>query len=157
MSWMEFSSSIVENIAWPLVVVIALFMLRNKISDLLLRLLAVKYKDFSLQFSEVSKKIVEGNLSSEEKSKWKSQQIEHETDYYRLYKNGMLVQNLNVSFRSTSPQRVVYPITFPNEVMSISAIGDLDIRVIDMGQSNCTISVPEINKEEVIKLVISGI
>ncbi|MEH6439570.1 hypothetical protein V7728_06340 [Bacillus sp. JHAA] len=52
MNWLEFVSSIINYLAWPSVVLMIFFFLKDPISKRILGLLNLKYKDFELVFNE---------------------------------------------------------------------------------------------------------
>ena len=56
MDWLTFSSKIIDSLAWPLVIIVALFLLRKPISDLIPFLRKLKWRDFEAEFGrEVDK------------------------------------------------------------------------------------------------------
>lgn len=58
MDWKTFIANIVGSLAWPLVVVFIVWLLKDKIGDLLPRLKKLKHKDTELEFIEGVKELV---------------------------------------------------------------------------------------------------
>lgn len=52
MDWLLLITSLIEILAWPVVVVISILMLRRPLLELIPRLRIAKYKDFEFRFSE---------------------------------------------------------------------------------------------------------
>ncbi|MBW3587898.1 MAG: hypothetical protein KY429_00570 [Actinobacteria bacterium] len=50
MDWLEFIASLVESLAWPIVVVLILILFRNPVTDLIPLVRRIKYKDLELEF-----------------------------------------------------------------------------------------------------------
>ncbi|MED4612115.1 hypothetical protein P9248_10955 [Bacillus subtilis] len=50
MNWMEFVSSIVKSIIWPIAITIIIIMLKNPVSNLISTLAKIKYKDWEFEF-----------------------------------------------------------------------------------------------------------
>jgi len=63
MNWLQFFASIIESVAWPASLLIALWLLRNQINPLLPNIGRLRYKDFEVEFREKIKE-----LSSEAKT-----------------------------------------------------------------------------------------
>ena len=52
MGWMEFTLELVNQLVWPITLVICLYLLRSPLSLLIPFAESIKYKDFELQFSQ---------------------------------------------------------------------------------------------------------
>ncbi len=70
LDWKTFTVEIVKAVAWPLVVAVIAFQLKDKISELLPRIKKLKHKDTELEFAEGVSKLVreqeaEGNNQPE--------------------------------------------------------------------------------------------
>lgn len=52
MDWLTFFSKIIDSIAWPLVIILAVLILRKPLSSLIPLLRKLKYKDFEAEFSK---------------------------------------------------------------------------------------------------------
>ncbi|MGG0902347.1 hypothetical protein ABE125_11970 [Bacillus subtilis] len=50
MNWMEFISSILKNLAWPAVILIAAFKLKEPLSNLISTIAKIKYKEWEIEF-----------------------------------------------------------------------------------------------------------
>lgn len=57
MNWLTFIAKVIDSLAWPLSVIIIVFILKNPISSLLPLLRNLKYKDLELNFGEELKKV----------------------------------------------------------------------------------------------------
>ncbi|MGG4085230.1 hypothetical protein ABEV60_16380 [Bacillus velezensis] len=62
MEWLEFWSSIIKSIAWPIIVLIAVVFLRKPVTQLIekvaeLKIASLKYKDFEATFSQGLQKV----------------------------------------------------------------------------------------------------
>lgn len=66
MNWMEFVSSIVKSIVWPVAIIIIVIKLKRPVSNLISTLAKIKYKDWEFEFL-INKKLdlVEFSLSNE--------------------------------------------------------------------------------------------
>lgn len=51
MNWMEFISSIVKSIIWPVAIIILVFKLKQPVSNLISTLAKIKYKDWEFEFT----------------------------------------------------------------------------------------------------------
>lgn len=51
MNWMEFISSIVKSIIWPVAIIILVFKLKQPVSNLISTLVKIKYKDWEFEFT----------------------------------------------------------------------------------------------------------
>jgi len=52
MNWLEFIASTVESIAWPVVILVLIVLLRKPFAELVPFLERLKYKDFEIEFAE---------------------------------------------------------------------------------------------------------
>lgn len=158
MSWLEFISKISETMAWPAAVALIAFWLKDKIATLLLRLTSIKYKEFAAQFAEATKEIINEKTSAEERKEWKKQQVIHETPHYKLYSNGVLVEKLTLKILpNTSARQVTFPISFPNEVLSVQQSGEIEASISGLSVTGCNLSFSPSPKERELNLTISGI
>ena len=64
MNWLQFFASVIESIAWPVSLLVALWLLRNQLLPLIPNIGRLKYKNFEVEFREQIKE-----LSSETKPK----------------------------------------------------------------------------------------
>ncbi|XAK54249.1 hypothetical protein AAHT65_07610 [Bacillus atrophaeus] len=66
MNWMEFISSVVKSIVWPVAIIIIVIKLKRPVSNLISTLAKIKYKDWEFEFL-INKKLdlVEFSLSNE--------------------------------------------------------------------------------------------
>lgn len=58
MDWKTFIATLVDSIAWPVVVAFVTFMLKEKISGLLPRLKRLKHKETEIEFTEIVTELV---------------------------------------------------------------------------------------------------
>ncbi|MFO7606121.1 MAG: hypothetical protein R6W72_07475 [Desulfurivibrionaceae bacterium] len=63
MEWMEFIVSMTEALAWPLTLCVVLYLVRDKLSHLVDRLLIVKHKDTEIQFTKTMAEIEDKALA----------------------------------------------------------------------------------------------
>lgn len=59
MDWKTFIAEIIKSLSWPAVVIFVIWLLQDKISELLPRLKKLKYKDAELEFIEGIKELAE--------------------------------------------------------------------------------------------------
>lgn len=59
MDWLQFISSIVGSLAWPITLVIAFFIIKNHLSTLFPFVERLKYKDFELEFRKSVQELTE--------------------------------------------------------------------------------------------------
>lgn len=84
--------------------------------------------------------------------------IKHETAYYKLYSNGLLIQNIKLLVApGVEKLPLVYPITFPNELLSIQVIGEEAAWPVRASLGNCELKITPSSHEREIQLKISGI
>jgi transcriptional regulator with XRE-family HTH domain len=82
--------------------------------------------------------------------------IAAEDPYYRLYSNGVLVQNLDVDIPPyTEILFVVYPIAFPNEITNIQVDG-VDARPQQVPLSNSHLVFSMAPKARKVRLTLTG-
>jgi len=92
-----------------------------------------------------------------QKSKYRIEQTFSENPYLRVYSNGIIVQNLE---RDVPPNTdnlfVVYPTTFPHEVMSIDVVGIYATKQ-EVTLGNCRLVFSPAPVARRIKITFSGI
>jgi hypothetical protein len=77
--------------------------------------------------------------------------------YYNLYSNGMLVQKLDIEISPGADTLfVVYPITFPNEVINVQVVG-LEAATKQVTLSYCRLVFSAALEARKIHLIFSGI
>jgi hypothetical protein len=59
MDWKQFISQIVSSTAWPLLILIILFVFKNELTKVVQRLAHLKYKDLELEFDKVKQQAEE--------------------------------------------------------------------------------------------------
>ena len=76
MNWIELIASLIDSLAWPVVVVYVTYILKDRIGDLIPRLKKLKHKDTEIEFEqgiiELEKSVIKGEVATqkiEEKSK----------------------------------------------------------------------------------------
>jgi hypothetical protein len=172
MSGWEFVSKLLDKlVSWQVVVVGLVFFFRKSMApvavNLLERLAFLKWGSVELGFAERSVKLIKSEsesdpknkLSENEKSELQRSQVVYSTPYYKLYANGILVEHVT-NFKilpHTSSRHIIYPVSFPNELINIQVIGDIDAKVLNSSLSNCTISFSPSPHEREIQIIISGI
>ena len=158
MDWFQFIAAIVGSLAWPILAVVVVLTLRRQIRSVLSRLILVKHGGTEFSFSGISKRILYSEPTTEERTKFKALQVVAETNYFKLYGNGLLVQKYKFKIQAFSKDsKIIYPSTFPNEPINIQVIGDFDVRVVIMNQGNCSLAFEPSNVDREIELVISGV
>ncbi len=146
MGTLEFVNSMTQTLAWPLLATALLFFYRNKLAEFALEMKGVKIQ---------VKLVKEGEAPGANKA---SLQIKHETSYYKLYSNGVLVQSMKLRIApGTETLNLIYPITFPNELLSIQVIGQDVVWPTRASLGNCDLKISPSNQEREIQLKISGI
>lgn len=154
----KFIVEIIENLAWPITIIIIIFFFKTPLKATLSRIAKLKHGETEVTFSEISKKIISEEPSNEEKKKLSSHQIIHEDKFSRLYSNGILVHRYKVVIKAIeTTSYVVFPLAFPNEPFSVEFIGPVTARVVELNQGNFTFVYEPIDKDLEIELVISGL
>jgi len=69
MDWKTFISEVISSLAWPAVVIIVIYLLKDKAPELLSRIIKFKYKDTEFEFAEKVKELSEDNVSNQYESK----------------------------------------------------------------------------------------
>ncbi|GAS80361.1 hypothetical protein [Paenibacillus amylolyticus] len=59
MNWLEFVSSLIDAVVWPLCVITVIFLLKNQLKELIPALRNLKYKDFEVSFEKTMESIEE--------------------------------------------------------------------------------------------------
>lgn len=78
--------------------------------------------------------------------------------YYRWYSNGVLVQTIKLRLMpGINNFPLVFPTTFPNEVLSIQIIGDDLAWPTRVSSSNCDLKFSPAYNEREIEIIISGL
>lgn len=146
MTTLEFINGMTQALAWPVLIVALLFYYRNKVTEFAIEMLGAKLQ---------VKLVKEGEG---QKANTASLAIKHETAYYKLYSNGLLVQNLKLLIApGIENLPLVYPITFPNELLSIQVIGKDMAWPVRASLGNCDLKIAPSSHEREIQLKISGI
>lgn len=146
MTLLEFITGMTQALAWPVLIFALLFYYRNKLTEFAIEMLGVKLQ---------VKLVKEGEGP---KANAASLAIKNETAYYKLYSNGLLVQNLKlVVAPGIEKLPLVFPITFPNELLSIQVVGDDMAWPVRASLGNCDLKIAPSSNEREIQLRISGI
>ena len=150
--------NILIGLAWPTVVLIIIYMAKDKLRPLIERLISFKFKDFALTFSEISKELISEETPEQKKSELRQHQVVHQNPHYRLYSNGILVQRYEISlFPGDSRRTLSYNIAFPNEALSVQVVGDVSLTITKIEQGYFEFIQPEIQNEKRITLIIHGV
>lgn len=146
MTSLEFINGMTQALAWPVLIFALLFYYRNKLTEFAIEMLGVKLQ---------VKLVKEGEGP---KANAASLAIKNETAYYKLYSNGLLVQNIKLLIApGIEKLPLVFPITFPNELLSIQVIGDDMAWPVRASLGNCDLKIVPSSQEREIQLRISGI
>jgi len=147
MTLLEFINGMTQALAWPILIFALLFYYRNNLTEFAIDMLGVRFQ---------VKLVEEGEKP---KANTASLAIKDETNHYKLYSNGLLVQNLKLAIAPGIEKLplVVFPITFPNELLSIQVVGDDMAWPVRASLGNCDLKISPSNHEREIQLIISGI
>jgi hypothetical protein len=146
MSNLEFISSMTQTLAWPTFSLAVLFYYRSKLSEFALEMLGAKIQ---------VKLIKEGEAP---KSNTTSPTIKSESAHYKLYSNGLLIQVIKLRvLPDIENLELVYPVAFPNEILSIQSIGHDIVWPEQASLGGCRLKIQPSNYEREIQLKISGI
>ncbi|HEV2269000.1 MAG TPA: hypothetical protein VGR92_06045 [Steroidobacteraceae bacterium] len=139
-------SSLAKSLAWPLVVLVLAITFRRQIAELSRRAKLIKAAGALIKFEARDGKMVT------------DLKIVHETEGCRLYENGVFVQNVKMTIPAEQTSRqVTYPLTFPNEILSVQIIGYVDAWVTELNQGNLTLWFDPAHEAREIELVLSGV
>lgn len=132
--------TLLSYLTWPVTILLAIVLLKKPVSELLPRLVSLKYDNLHLDFGQINQSLLDNDVSEAEKKRLKSAQIIKQGRFYTLFSNGLIVQKWNFEARANSdPQFVIFPIAFPNEVLSLAVIGSVDWKVEELSSFNCKI------------------
>lgn len=146
MTTLEFINAITQTLAWPVLILVLLFYYRNKLAEFAIEMLGVKLQVKLVKEGE-GPKVNAASLA-----------IKSETAYYKFYSNGLLVQNIKLLIApGVEKLPLVFPITFPNELLSIQVIGDDMAWPVRVSLGNCDLKIAPSSHEREIQLRISGI
>ena len=166
MSWLEFTAktfeATVRYLSWPTFLFSVLLIFNDsfaKIIDRLSeRLSTVKYKGIDIGFSNISKQIMENKTTDEEKESLRLKQIEKSRPYLTLYSNGIISQKLKISLKENETEKfIVFPEAFPNEIISIMIINNIDWNLKNVNLANCQIAFSPAPNQRGIDIIIIGI
>lgn len=148
MNKFEFINGMTQSLAWPILIliliIIVLWCFKDKVEKMAFEVLGAKFKVTLVKESTPEN---EGRTS-----------VRHESSWYKLYSNGILVQKFKINIASMSKDRqVTYPISFPNELISIQVIGSNRVWISEASLGNCILGIDPIVSEQEIELIISGI
>ena len=154
------------HVIWPALAIDAVTVFLIAISILPWLADLVKSLEFpggwKVEFPEVSRKIIEGKVDSSEKLELAKYQIfssnTRDGGDYKLYSNGTLVQKLSYKILAHSKTtQVTYPVSFPNEPVSIQVMGELNYSILEMNEGNCVLSYAPSDIDRDVTFIISGI
>ena len=146
MTVLEFINGMTKALVWPTLIVALLIYYRDKLAEFAIEMLGVKIQAKLVREGEAPK-VNAATLA-----------IKSETAYYKLYSNGLLVQNMKILIAPEIEKlALVYPIAFPNETLSIQVIGDDMVWPTRVSLGNCDLKITPSNHEREIQLKISGI
>ena len=85
MNWIELIASLVDSLAWPGAVIYAIYILKDRIGELLPRLKKLKHKDTEIEFEqgirELEDRMIEGELAIE-KIEDKSEELGEDYEFF---------------------------------------------------------------------------
>ena len=85
MNWMEFISSIIKSVIWPVSITIIVIKLKNPVSNLIKTLAKIKYKDWEFEFM-IDKKLDQISVQIDEaeqiKDTSKSEEVTFDENSY---------------------------------------------------------------------------
>lgn len=146
MTLFEFLNGMTQSLAWPVLISTLLFFYRKKITEFTVEMLGVKLR---------IKLVKEGKGP---KTNTASLVIKNEETHYKLYSNGLLVQNVKLVIApGIDKVPIVFPIAFPNELLSIQIVGDEVAWPIRTSCANCDLKISSSIREREIQIIISGI
>lgn len=146
MNYLEFITGMTQALAWPMLIFALLFYYRNKLTEFAIEMQGAKLQVKLVKEGEAPK-VNQASLA-----------VTNETSYYKLYSNGVLVQDLIIRVMpGIEKLPLIYPITFPNELLSIQIIGEDAAWTTRASLSNCDIKVAPSSQERELELRISGI
>lgn len=158
MSTLEFIGVLSGHLAWPITILIILFLLQLPLKTALSRVAKLKHGDTEITFSKISKRIITQELPKEEKESLIRHQMIYEDKYSRLYSNGILVHSFKVTVKAGETGRLVtFPLAFPNEPLKIEFIGPIKASVNELNQGNFTFQCEASPDDREIELVVSGL
>jgi hypothetical protein len=145
MTTLEFINGMTKALAWPALIVALLIYYRDKLAEFAFEMMGVKFQAKLVKEGE-GQKVNAASLA-----------IKSETAYYKLYSNGLLVQNIKIRIApGIEKLSLVYPISFPNEMLAIQAIGDDVVWPLRVSLGNCDLKITPSSHEREIQFRISG-
>lgn len=143
---LEFINGMTHALAWPVLIFALLFYYRNKLTEFAIEMLGVKLQVKMVKEGE-GPKVNAASLA-----------VKNETAYYKLYSNGLLVQNIRLVIApGIESLPLIFPITFPNELLSIQIIGNDLAWPVRASLGNCDLKIAPSSDDREIQLKISGI
>ena len=146
MTYLEFITAMTQALAWPMLIFALLFYYRDKLTEFAIEMQGTKLQ-VKLVKSGEAPKANQASLAGK-----------HETAYFKRYSNGVLVQNLKIRVMpGIEKLPLTYPMTFPNELLSIQIIGEDAAWTTRASLGNCDLRVAPSSHERELQLRISGI
>ena len=159
----NFISAMTEHLAWPLICLVVLLIIRKQLMALFLRLGFIKHGGTELQFSKGSEVLINKETTSPEvKEKIRHQQVvttqKWESGYYTLYSNGVLVQRIRIGICAGQHNtKVTFPIAFPNEITNIQFISNAQFFVSELSLTGALLTHSDDHENREIDLILSGL
>ena len=166
MSWLEFTAktfeATVRYLSWPALLFSIFALFKHNFSEIIdrlsERLSTVKYKGIDITFGDMSRKIMENKITDEERESLRLKQIEKSGPYLTLYSNGIISQKLKISLKENETEKfIVFPEAFPNEIISIMIINNIDWNLKNVNLGNCQITFSPASNQRDIEIIITGI
>jgi hypothetical protein len=146
MTIFEFVDGMTRSLAWPALIGVLLFVYRKELRELAVEMVGVKMRVKLVKAGEGENVVGAPAV------------VIHESSYFRVYSNGLIVQTLDLL---VSPGRelvpVVYPVSFPNEVLFIQVVGDEAAWPVRASLSNCDLRLVPSANERKIRVRLSGL
>jgi hypothetical protein len=161
---LELISKLVDSVAWPLVVIFVMYMLREHLWKIVDRLRTLKASKDGLEvdMGEASKEVIGKELPPEKEKEVQQHQIlasgENASGAYKLYSNGMIVARRKVTLLAGhTAHHLTFPVAMVNEATSVQFVGDAYAKVTSMNKYGVEFVFDQQLADRTIEIIITGL
>lgn len=158
--------SFISSIAWQLVAIAVIFILYDKLDVIKSLFLKHNNTEVKLEFSgEERGNVVSSSLkkSQSEKNINIQYQDSSKSFQWRKYSNGFLVVQFQIKlskYINIESQIVYYPLSMPNEIISMQLITPLNLKITRLEKYSCEVKslsyIEKKDSEQMIEVIICG-
>ncbi|NMY73815.1 hypothetical protein [Pseudomonas sp. WS 5071] len=165
MNGYELVAALINNLVWPVVVIVVLFFFRDQFREFIGRISIFKASRDGLEvhaMGEISKQVIgkslPPNIVKEVERKQILEQGNNSNGSYTLYANGMIVARRMVTLMAGESKRTIaLPIAMVNDATSVQFIGDIQAKVVSLNRTVIVFEFALSDVEREIEVVVAGL